>query len=140
MVLNLLTVLQVFLGVAVTIGLYFLFSDVVTLPQMLGVHYGAVTNTPGLGATQEALDLFKYDGENIAVPYACAYPLGVIGMIGSAILLRFVFGIKLADEDKAWDDEERANHQEPIYFHVEVTNPAVEGRTIKEIRSFIDRG
>ena len=140
MVLNLLTVLQVFLGVAVTIGLYFLFSDVVTLPQMLGVHYGAVTNTPGLGATQEALDLFKYDGENIAVPYACAYPLGVIGTIGSAILLRFVFGIRLSDEDKAWDDEERANHQEPIYFHVEVTNPAVEGRTIEEIRSFIDRG
>ena len=140
MVLNMLTVLQVFLGVTVTIGLYFLFSDEVTLPQMLGVHYGAVTNTPGLGATQEALDLFKYDGENIAVPYACAYPLGVIGTIGSAILLRFVFGIKLADEDKAWDDEERANHQEPIYFHVEVTNPAVEGRTIEEIRSFIDRG
>lgn len=51
MVFNLLTVLQVFLGIAVTIGLYFLFSDEVTLPQMLGVHYGAVTNTPGLGAT-----------------------------------------------------------------------------------------
>ena len=140
MVLNLLTVLQVFLGIAVTIGLYFLFSNEVTLPQMLGVHYGAVTNTPGLGATQEALDLFKYDGENIAVPYACAYPLGVIGTIGSAILLRFVFRIKLAEEDKAWDDEERANHQEPIYFHVEVTNPALAGRTIEEIRNFIGRG
>ena len=140
MVLNLLTVLQVFLGIAVTIGLYFLFSNEVTLPQMLGVHYGAVTNTPGLGATQEALDLFKYDGENIAVPYACAYPLGVIGTIGSAILLRFVFRIKLAEEDKAWDDEERANHQEPIFFHVEVTNPALAGRTIEEIRNFIGRG
>lgn len=62
MVLNLLTVLQVFLGIVVTIGLYFLFSDEVTLPQMLGVYYGAVTNTPGLGATQEALDLFQYAG------------------------------------------------------------------------------
>lgn len=62
MVLNLLTVLQVFLSIVVTIGLYFLFSDVVTLPQMLGVYYGAVTNTPGLGATQEALDLFQYAG------------------------------------------------------------------------------
>lgn len=39
MVLNLLTVLQVFLGIVVTIGLYFLFSDEVTLPQMLGVYY-----------------------------------------------------------------------------------------------------
>ena len=62
MVLNLLTVVQVFLGIVVTIGLYFLFSDEVTLPQMLGVYYGAVTNTPGLGATQEALDLFQYAG------------------------------------------------------------------------------
>lgn len=53
MTLNLLTVLQVFLGVAVTIALYFLFKDVVSLPQMLGVHYGAVTNTPGLGATRK---------------------------------------------------------------------------------------
>ena len=78
MVLNLLTVLQVLLGVAVTIALYILFKDTLSLPQMLGVHYGAVTNTPGLGATQETLELFKYTGENIAVAYACAYPLGVI--------------------------------------------------------------
>ena len=48
MVLNLLTVLQVLLGVAVTIALYILFRDTLSLPQMLGVHYGAVTNTPGL--------------------------------------------------------------------------------------------
>ena len=60
MVLNLLTVLQVLLGVAVTIALYILFRDTLSLPQMLGVHYGAVTNTPGLGATQETLELFKY--------------------------------------------------------------------------------
>lgn len=64
----------------------------------------------------------------------------MIGTSGSAILLRFVFRIKLAEEDKAWDDEERANHQEPIYFHVEVTNPAFAGRTIEEIHSFIGRG
>ena len=122
MVLNLLTVLQVLLGVAVTIALYILFKDTLSLPQMLGVHYGAVTNTPGLGATQETLELFKYTGENIAVAYACAYPLGVIGTIGSAILIRFIFRIKLAEEDKAWDAEERAHHQEPVFFHVEVSN------------------
>ena len=85
MVLNLLTVLQVLLGVAVTIVLYILFRDTLSLPQMLGVHYGAVTNTPGLGATQETLELFKYTGENIAVAYACAYPLGVRILSGSSI-------------------------------------------------------
>ena len=140
MTLNLLTVLQVFLGVAVTIALYFLFRDVVSLPQMLGVHYGAVTNTPGLGATQETLELLQYKGENIAVAYACAYPLGVIGTIASAILIRFIFRIKLAQEDKAWDAEERAHHQEPVFFHVEVSNRALEGRTIDEVRNFITRG
>ncbi len=140
MVLNLLTVLQVLLGVAVTIALYILFRDTLSLPQMLGVHYGAVTNTPGLGATQETLELFKYTGENIAVAYACAYPLGVIGTIGSAILIRFIFRIKLAEEDKAWDAEERAHHQEPVFFHVEVSNRALEGRTIEQVRNFISRG
>lgn len=54
-VLNGLMVLAVVLSVIVTIVLYFCFSDTLSLAQMLGVHYGAVTNTPGLGATQEAL-------------------------------------------------------------------------------------
>ena len=139
LVLNLLTVLQVFLGVAVTIALYFLLKDTVSLPQMLGVHYGAVTNTPGLGATQEALELFRYDGEDIAVAYACAYPLGVIGTIATAIVLRLLFRVKLADEDKAWDDEERAHQHAPIFFHVEVTNRALDGRTIDAVRTYIGR-
>ena len=75
--LNLLTLLAVFLSLAVTVGLYFAFSDTVSLPQMLGVYFGAVTNTPGLGATQEALNMLDYKGEDIAVAYACAYPLAV---------------------------------------------------------------
>ena len=99
MLLNLLTLLLVVLGLLLTIGLYFLFSDQMSLAQMLGVHYGAVTNTPGLGATQEALDMLNYQGENIAVAYACAYPLGVVGTILCAVILRKLFKIKLSEED-----------------------------------------
>ena len=139
LLLNLLTVLLVLLGIGVTIALYFLFSGTVSLPQMLGVHYGAVTNTPGLGATQEALDVLHYAGENIAVAYACAYPLGVVGTIACAIILRYAFRIDLAEEDKHWEDEEKAHNHEPIFFHVEVTNAAIEGRTIRQIREFISR-
>ena len=139
LLLNLLTVLQVALGLLVTVALYFLLSESVSLPQMLGVHYGAVTNTPGLGATQEALDLLQYSGENIAVAYACAYPLGVVATIACVIFLRKLFRVDLAEEDKHWDDEERLLHQEPIYFHVEVTNQALNGRTIDAVRSFIGR-
>lgn len=139
LVLNLLTVMIVLLGIVVTVALWFLLKDWVSLPQMLGVHYGAVTNTPGLGATQEALDLLHYEGENIAVAYACAYPLGVVGAIFSAVLLRKIFSIDLAEEDKHWETEEKEHNREPIFFHVEVTNPAVAGKTLGAIREFTGR-
>ena len=139
LVLNLLTVMIVLLGIVVTVALWFLLKDWVSLPQMLGVHYGAVTNTPGLGATQEALDLLHYEGENIAVAYACAYPLGVVGAIFCAVLLRKVFSIDLAEEDKHWETEEKEHNREPIFFHVEVTNPAVAGKTLGAIREFTGR-
>lgn len=139
LILNMLTLLIVLLGIAVTVGLWFLLKDHVSLPQMLGVHYGAVTNTPGLGATQEALDLLSYHGENIAVAYACAYPLGVVGTILCAVLLRKVFSIDLAEEDKHWEHQEQEESHAPIFFHVEVTNPAVFGRTLAAIRQFTGR-
>ena len=139
LVLNLLTVMIVLLGIVVTVALWFLLKDWVSLPQMLGVHYGAVTNTPGLGATLEALDLLHYEGENLAVAYACAYPLGVVGAIFSAVLLRKIFSIDLAEEDKHWETEEKEHNREPIFFHVEVTNPAVAGKTLGAIREFTGR-
>ncbi len=137
--LNLLTVLAVVLSILVTVGLYFLLSGTVGLPQMLGVHYGAVTNTPGLGATQEALDMLGYSGENIAVGYACAYPLGVVGIIVSAILLRLIFRIDVKEEDRLWEEAENAARNAPIYFHVEITNDAVDALSIRRVRYIIGR-
>lgn len=138
-VLNGLMILAVVLSVAVTIVLYFFFSDTVSLAQMLGVHYGAVTNTPGLGATQEALAQLNYQGEDIAVAYACAYPLGVVSIIGTAIALRFIFKIDMKEEDQHWEAEEKASNHVSIFFHVHVTNKALEGRKIGDIRAFIAR-
>lgn len=137
--LNFLTVLAVVLSILITVGLYFLLSDSVSLPQMLGVHFGAVTNTPGLGATQEALDMFGYVGENIAVGYACAYPLGVVGIIVSAILIRLIFRINVKEEERLWEEAEKDSNNVPIYFHVEITNAAVDGKTIREVRHIIGR-
>ena len=138
-VLNGLMILAVVLSVAVTIVIYFFFSDTVSLAQMLGVHYGAVTNTPGLGATQEALAQLNYQGEDIAVAYACAYPLGVVSIIGTAIALRFIFKIDMKEEDQHWEAEEKASNHVSIFFHVHVTNKALEGRKIGDIRAFIAR-
>ena len=138
-VLNCLMILAVVLSVAVTIVLYFLFDDTISLAQMLGVHFGAVTNTPGLGATQEALAQLNYHGEDIAVGYACAYPLGVVSIIGTAIALRLMFRIDLKEEDKHWEAEEKTTNHVSIFFHVIVANRALEGRTIGSIRDFIGR-
>lgn len=138
-ILNSLMILTVVLSVIVTVILYFIFSDHLSLAQMLGVHFGAVTNTPGLGATQEALNYLNYQGEDIAVAYACAYPLGVVSIIGTAILIRLIFRIDLKEEDRQWELDEQANNQAPIYFHVEVSNRALDGRTLRDIRTFIGR-
>ena len=100
---------------------------------------GAVTNTPGLGATQEALAQLNYHGEDIAVGYACAYPLGVVSIIGTAIALRLIFRIDLKQEDKHWEAEEKASNHVSIFFHVVVANRALEARTIGSIRDFIGR-
>lgn len=74
-ILNGLAAGAVVLSILVTILLWALTAGLIDLPTMLGVHFGAVTNTPGLGATQEALAVMGWQGADIAVAYACAYPL-----------------------------------------------------------------
>ena len=137
--LNVLTVVSVLVSIAVTIALFFMLGGTITLPQILGVHFGAVTNTPGLGATQEALDVMGYQGESIAVAYACAYPLGVVATILSLIALRYLFSVDLKEEDKRLLDEESAANTAPIYFQLELQNTRLEGITIHEARRLVGR-
>lgn len=138
-VLNGLTAAAVLLSILVTVALWGLCAAAIDLPTMLGVHFGAVTNTPGLGATQEALSVLGWEGPNIAVAYACAYPLGVVGIIASAIIIRRIFRINLAEEDKAWEMDEAEQSDAPISFHVEVVNAFLDGQTLEAIRRFINR-
>jgi putative transport protein len=84
--LNLLAVAAIILNIVVMFACYFIFFDTnnpYNLPMMVGTLYGAVTNTPGLGAANEALASVFTSGElpQIASGYACAYPLGVVGII-----------------------------------------------------------
>ena len=88
--LNLLSTALIMLNIAVMFACYYLFfdtTDVRNLPMMVGTLYGAVTNTPGLGAANEALTSVFANGDvpQIASGYACAYPLGVLGIIGATI-------------------------------------------------------
>ena len=94
----------ILLNIMVMFGCYFIFFDTndrTALPMMVGTLYGAVTNTPGLGAANEALStVFGSDAPPIASAYACAYPLGVLGIIGATILVRYLCKIKLEKEEE----------------------------------------
>ena len=138
-ILNGLAAGAVVLSILVTILLWALTAGLIDLPTMLGVHFGAVTNTPGLGATQEALAVMGWEGADIAVAYACAYPLGVVGIIVSAIIIRILFRVNLAEEDKAWEADEADKNEAPSSFYVEVVNDFLHGQTIQSIRQFINR-
>ncbi len=118
MTLNLLAVGIVVLNIAVALGLYYLWNGRVELPMMVGILYGAVTNTPGLGAANEALNQLNYSGPQIALGYACAYPFGVVGIIGSIIAVRYIFRVNMAErrrkpENPKWRFAPQAAHDEP---------------------------
>ena len=138
-VLNGLMLVGCLLGMLIAVGLFFLFSDSVTIAQMMGILFGAVTNTPALGATQEALAEMHYVGEDIAVGYACAYPLALISLIPVSLFLRKLFKIDLKEEDRHWDDEEKEMSNAPVSFHVYVTNHILDGLTLKQIHERIPR-
>lgn len=110
--LNLLSTVMVVLNVIVMFACYYIFfdtSDPKNLPMMVGTLYGAVTNTPGLGAANETLYSIFDKGEvpQIASGYACAYPLGVLGIIGATIAIKYIFGIKLEKRRKSWPKKKR---------------------------------
>lgn len=142
--LNMMSVTIVMLNVLVMFACYFIFFDtnnVNNLPMMVGTLYGAVTNTPGLGAANEALvSVFKGSVPQIASGYACAYPLGVLGIIGATIAIRYLTRTKLSDEEKMLEEEEAENpHAKPHQMHLKVNNSYLAGRTLREISEFLNR-
>lgn len=129
----------VLLNLGVAVLCYYAWNKHVSLPMMMGVMYGAVTNTPGLGACQEALTQLHYNGPQIALGYACAYPLGVVGIIGSMIALRHIFHIDTKKEEEEWNEETEETHQKPVKIDLEVHNDAIFGKSIKTVTNFLSR-
>ena len=142
--LNLLSTTAIMLNILVMFACYYLFfdtSDKNNLPMMIGTLYGAVTNTPGLGAANEALgSVFGQDAPQIASAYACAYPLGVLGIIGATILIRYICKVKLEDEEAQLKAMEETNAtKKPYKMHLEVTNKYLEGKTLFQVHEFLNR-
>ncbi len=132
------------LNILVMFACYFIFfdtSNVINLPMMVGTLYGAVTNTPGLGAANEALQsVFPNGAPQIASAYACAYPLGVLGIIGATILIRYICKVRLEEEEKELSAMEEINtNKKPYKMHLEVSNKYLEGKTLLQVHNFLNR-
>lgn len=137
---NLVAIGIVVLNIAVALGLYYGLNGRIELPMMVGILCGAVTNTPGLGAANEALMQLSYNGPQIAMGYACAYPLGVIGIIGSIIAIRYICRVNLKKEEEDIAQQEAANpHLKPHMMHLEVHNEALAGKTLFQVKEFMGR-
>ena len=142
--LNALSATAVLLNILVMFGCYYLFFDTSNphnLPMMVGTLYGAVTNTPGLGAANEALNtVFTDNLPQIASGYACAYPLGVLGIIVATIAVRYICRIRLEKEEEDLERLEGENaNVKPYKMHVKVTNAYLEGKTLMQVHNFLNR-
>lgn len=143
--LNMLSILAVLLNVGVMFACYYLFfdtSNVNNLPMMVGTLYGAVTNTPGLGAANEALSSVFSNGSapTIASGYACAYPLGVLGIIGATLAIKYLCHVDFEEEEEQLSDAEAENpHAKPHTMHLRVANSYITGRNLMQISEFLNR-
>ena len=133
--LNMLALSIVLLG-CITAYVISLISGV-DIATMTGVLFGAVTNTPGLGAAQQAFaDITGNANPNIASGYAMAYPLGVVGIISVILAMRWFFRIKL-DKEEARVAAESEVQKEIQYMDVLLTNPQVEGAHIRDLSQLV---
>ncbi|MDE6070796.1 MAG: transporter, partial [Alistipes sp.] len=109
------------------------------IPTMVGILSGAVTNTPGLGAAQQVYaDATGVSDPTIALGYAVAYPLGVVGIIGTMIFIRYALRVKFEKEDEALAALSR-EQKFADKVSVEFTNSMLDGRTVEYIRQLVNR-
>ena len=132
----------ILLNVGVALAIFFAFD--IHPNELVGVLQGAVTNTPGLGAAQQALIETQGDNavelnEAMAMGYAAAYPLGVVGIILTMIIVKAVFKINVDDETRAIEDEKNISLLKPHIVTYRVTNKLIVGNTIERLHNIIDR-
>ena len=133
--LNGLAVLGIALYVLIVLAIYYIDGNT-QIEALVGVMSGAVTNTPGLAAAQQAVD--NPESINImAMGYAAAYPLGVCGIIGAMFLIKALFGIRTEKEIQRIEEEAALNQQKPDFISIEVTNKLIDGKNLRQIHDII---
>ncbi|MFG6381578.1 MAG: putative transporter, partial [Muribaculum sp.] len=140
MLLNGLAVLIILLNVVIVLGIFFIDGNT-SITALVGVMSGAVTNTPGLGAAQQAILQVNPDAysasEEMAMGYAAAYPLGVIGIILSMFIIRAIFRVKMDNEIKQVEEDNDNSQLKPHIVTFEVTNPLIEGKNLVQLHDII---
>jgi putative transport protein len=136
--LNLLAAGVVLLGVVTTYIIH-LVTDT-PISTMVGVLSGAVTNTPGLGAAQQTYtDITGATDPTIATAYAVAYPLGVVGIILTLLLFKYIFKVDTEKENQSLEEDDESKNIEAQMFSIQVKNPSIFGKNIKYIKSLIEK-
>lgn len=134
--LNCLAALIILLNVGIVLAIFYIDGNT-SITALVGVMSGAVTNTPGLAAAQqtagspEAINL-------MAMGYAAAYPLGVVGIILSMFIIKILFRIKPEEELEAINRETENAVNKPLILSFEVTNPLIQGKTLHELHQILD--
>ena len=135
--LNMLACGIVFLGVLTAVILHY--ATGIPMPTMVGLLSGAVTNTPGLGAAQQAFsDMHGVSDNTIALGYAVAYPLGVIGIILSIILIKYIFRVSFDKENEQLNSEDSSHTNEAKPISLIVKNPAIFNKTVAELSNLLE--
>ncbi len=134
--LNGLAVLGILLNVAIVLAIYFIDGET-SMSALVGVMSGAVTNTPGLAAAQQTVGNIS-DANTMAMGYAAAYPLGVVGIILAMFIIKALFRIKVDKEVKEIEDEAENSTLKPHVVTYEATNQLIDGRTLLQLHDIIN--
>ena len=133
--LNMLAVLGILLNVAIVVAIYFI-DGKTSISALVGVMSGAVTNTPGLAAAQQAAPSPE-DVNLMSMGYAAAYPLGVLGIILSILITKAIFRVKIEDEIDEINRETEEGQVKPHLASYEVVNTLVDGKTLLQLHDII---
>lgn len=134
--LNLLAVGAIALNVIIVLIIYFAEGGKTGMDVLVGIMSGAVTNTPGLAAAQQAIP--DLNAENtMAMGYAAAYPLGVVGIITAMFVIKLIFRIRMEDEIKQLEQEQENSTLKPYLISLQVTNKLIEGMTVVKLHGII---
>lgn len=135
--LNGLAVLGILLNVAIVLAIYFFEDGKTSIDALVGVMSGAVTNTPGLAAAQQTVENIE-SVNTMAMGYAAAYPLGVVGIILAMFIVKAIFRIKVDKEVKEIEDEAENSQLKPHVVTFEATNQLIDGKNLQELHDVIN--